>query len=352
MKRNERLALSSFSMASITSGNIAPTRQRTSCHRPGFGGNARPVYLRALTLSDTPGVDGEGGYFLLEDLHQLVKPIAAHNQVSGRDLPITARKQRPARPRLAPDPQQSALPPSRAIYRSAYSSPLRGPPGFPSKIKTSDLTGWSSSLGDNRIRSRQIQVSHALQDTWKILKAANRSNVHISMLYLGTGSTVSTQNPNHQDEVKVFQQICGAENICVYKGHLVHREQFQFVSRRHFAFLFSVTIHVNGLVAARISWCCEHKYPVGFQLGKRSCFRLMGIRGGIPCHRCLKAWPYQGHGSKQKADVTQPGRETDFNDQDERSQQGKEYSVFLINMTRNVLKQLGALSRKVTRAVG
>ncbi|KAL0192742.1 hypothetical protein M9458_011038, partial [Cirrhinus mrigala] len=33
--------------------------------------------------------------------------------------------------------------------------------------------------------------------------------------------------------------------------------QFQFTSQRHLGFPFSATIFVNGIMAARISSCCE-----------------------------------------------------------------------------------------------
>lgn len=38
-------------------------------------------------------------------------------------------------------------------------------------------------------------------------------------------------------------------------------------------------------MAARISSCCEYRYAPGFQQGRKSCFRLSWLTGGIPCHR-------------------------------------------------------------------
>lgn len=150
------------------------------------------------------------------------------------------------------------------------------------------------------------------------------------MTYLGQGRPGATQ-----DEMKVLQQICGGENICVFKGSvypggnnyrrhrtlrhhgsgnpiiqavlkhgfpdqwetsvvgpLVNLEsllfsagQFQFTSQRHLGYPFSATFYVNGIMACRISSCCEYRYSPGFQQGRKSCFRLTRLSGGKPCFK-------------------------------------------------------------------
>lgn len=62
-------------------------------------------------------------------------------------------------------------------------------------------------------------------------------------------------------------------------------EQFQFVSRRHRGFPFSITLYLNGIMVARFSSCCEYRYAPGFQQGRKSSFRLIWLAGGIPCNR-------------------------------------------------------------------
>lgn len=62
-------------------------------------------------------------------------------------------------------------------------------------------------------------------------------------------------------------------------------ERFQFVSQRHRGYPFSATFYVNGIMVARISSCCEYRYAPGFQQGRKSCFRLTWLAGGIPCYR-------------------------------------------------------------------
>ncbi|XP_077378136.1 uncharacterized protein LOC144019152 [Festucalex cinctus] len=63
-------------------------------------------------------------------------------------------------------------------------------------------------------------------------------------------------------------------------------EQFSFISQRHRGFPFSASLYANGIKVARISSCCEYRYAPGFQQGKKSCFRLSWLAGGMPCYRC------------------------------------------------------------------
>ncbi|KAM8934306.1 uncharacterized protein RCH25_004756 [Pelodytes ibericus] len=112
-------------------------------------------------------------------------------------------------------------------------------------------------------------------------------NVHITMQYIGTGFPVTNEIINPKDELAMLQQICGGENICIYKGYLSPGETFQFVSKRHYGFPFSASVYINGLISARISACCEYRYHVGFQQGRRGCFRIIHLAGGRPCYRCI-----------------------------------------------------------------
>ncbi|KAF7644456.1 hypothetical protein LDENG_00221690 [Lucifuga dentata] len=105
------------------------------------------------------------------------------------------------------------------------------------------------------------------------------------MTYLGQGHAGSGLRST-QDDLKVLQQVNGGENICVFKGLVTPGDQFQFVSQRHRGFPFSASMYVNGIMAARISSCCEYRYAPGFQQGKKSCFRLAWLSGGVPCYRC------------------------------------------------------------------
>ncbi|XP_066510980.1 uncharacterized protein [Hoplias malabaricus] len=122
------------------------------------------------------------------------------------------------------------------------------------------------------------------QNYLKEQKESRRSNVTVTMTYLGQGKPGVTP-----DEMKVLQQICGGENICVFKGSVQAGEQFQFTSQRHLGFPFSATFYVNGLMAGRISTCCEYRYSPGFQQGRKSCFKLTRLNGGKPCYKCVNS---------------------------------------------------------------
>ncbi|KAM3610326.1 uncharacterized protein V6R79_002307 [Siganus canaliculatus] len=123
------------------------------------------------------------------------------------------------------------------------------------------------------------------QSALKAQKEAKKSNVAVTMIYLGQGHRGSRLGST-QDELKVLQQVNGGQNICVFKGLVTAGEQFQFVSQRHKGYPFSATLYVNGIMVARISSCCEYRYAPGFQQGRKSCFRLTWLAGGLPCHRC------------------------------------------------------------------
>ncbi|CAB1320138.1 unnamed protein product, partial [Coregonus sp. 'balchen'] len=143
--------------------------------------------------------------------------------------------------------------------------------------------GSFSSIGSQRTAA----YNNNKQSNLKALKEAKRSNVTVTMTYLGSlGHPGSGSAGTQQDELKVLQQICGGENICVFKGLVRPGEQFQWVSQRHWGYPFSGTMYVNRLIAARISSCCEYRYAPGFQQGKKSCFRLTWLAGGMPCYTC------------------------------------------------------------------
>ncbi|KAL6114797.1 uncharacterized protein ACO6RY_05476 [Pungitius sinensis] len=124
------------------------------------------------------------------------------------------------------------------------------------------------------------------QSDLKAQREAKKSNVTVTMTYLGRGRRGPGPATSPRDELRVLQQVNGGENICVFKGSVTPGEQFQFVSQRHRGFPFSATLHVNGVAAARISSCCEYRYAPGSQQGRRGCFRLAWLAGGIPCYRC------------------------------------------------------------------
>ncbi|XP_067846948.1 glutamate-rich protein 3 [Heptranchias perlo] len=143
-------------------------------------------------------------------------------------------------------------------------------------------------------RSRRLQPATAPNGLANLSAKSHRAAGHISvlitMVYRGKRLHLSYDQAEARDEVKVHQQHCGGENLCVYKGKLLEAEKFQFVSRRHPGFPFSLTFFLNGIQIDRLSSCCEYKHRKGSRLGgKHAYFSFLGVDGASPCYRCIIA---------------------------------------------------------------
>lgn len=63
-------------------------------------------------------------------------------------------------------------------------------------------------------------------------------------------------------------------------------ETFQFISRRHYGFPFSLTFYLNGIQVDRLSSCCEYKHRKGTRLGgKHGYFGFINVERSSPCYR-------------------------------------------------------------------
>ncbi|NXH95078.1 ERIC3 protein, partial [Pachycephala philippinensis] len=114
------------------------------------------------------------------------------------------------------------------------------------------------------------------------------SNALVTMVYLGKSKNVCLSY--YKEEIRVYQQHCGTENICVYKGKLMEGDTFQFISKRHQGFPFSLTFYLNGMQIDRLSCCCEYKHQRRSRLrGRHSYFRVLNVEGAFPCYRCIIA---------------------------------------------------------------
>ncbi|NWI63535.1 ERIC3 protein, partial [Todus mexicanus] len=129
-----------------------------------------------------------------------------------------------------------------------------------------------------------------LQNSGGFPKPSLRSNAFVTMVFLGKSVHLSHDDADYRDDIKVFQQHCGGENLCVYKGKLMEGETFQFVSRRHHGFPFSLTFFLNGIQVDRLSCCCEYKHQKRSRLGgRRGYFGFLNVEGASPCYRCIIA---------------------------------------------------------------
>ncbi|NWT17458.1 ERIC3 protein, partial [Vireo altiloquus] len=134
-----------------------------------------------------------------------------------------------------------------------------------------------------------ISVHFLLQNSRGFPKSPLCSNALVTMMYLGKSKNVCLSY--YKEEIRVDQQHCGSENICVYKGELMEGDTFQFISKRHQGFPFSLTFYLNGMQIERLSCCCEYKHQrrARLQRGRRSYFRVVYVEGAFPCYKCLIA---------------------------------------------------------------
>ncbi|XP_026708474.1 glutamate-rich protein 3-like [Athene cunicularia] len=113
-----------------------------------------------------------------------------------------------------------------------------------------------------------------------------RSGPCITMAFLGRNLHLFGKDADNRSEIRVYQQHCGGENLCVYKGNLLEGETFQFISRRHKGFPFSLTFILNGLPVDRLSCCCEYRHRRPSTVGGRhGYFRFVSVEGASPCYR-------------------------------------------------------------------
>ncbi|EFB29958.1 hypothetical protein PANDA_005095, partial [Ailuropoda melanoleuca] len=172
-----------------------------------------------------------------------------------------------------------------------YMMPIPPPPTPPSGriARENRLESW------RRRRFRPTTAPNGLdplftRDSRKIHKTPPHSNAAITMIYLGKTVHLSHDHPDFRDEIKVYQQHCGGENLCVYKGKLLEKETFQFISKRHHGFPFSLTFFLNGMQVNRLSSCCEYKHRKGSRLGgKRGYFGFVCVERSSPCYKCIIA---------------------------------------------------------------
>ncbi|KFO78098.1 Uncharacterized protein C1orf173, partial [Cuculus canorus] len=146
------------------------------------------------------------------------------------------------------------------------------------------------------LRGRRFHPTTAPNDTKQLLtknsggfcKPSLQSNAIVTMMFLGKGLRLSPDHTDHRHEIKVYQQHCGGQNLCVYKGKLLQGETFQFISERHHGFPVGLSFFLNGILVDRMSCCCEYKHHKRSRLGGRhGYFILLKVEGASPCYRCI-----------------------------------------------------------------
>ncbi|NXT28695.1 ERIC3 protein, partial [Syrrhaptes paradoxus] len=149
---------------------------------------------------------------------------------------------------------------------------------------------FRSTTAPNGAEQLLLFVYFLLQNSGGFPRPSLRSNALVTMVFLGKSVHLSHDDADYRDEIKVYQQHCGGENLCVYKGRLLEGETFQFVSKRHRGFPFSLTFFLNGIQVDRLSCCCEYKHQKRSRLGGRHrYFGFLSVEGASPCYRCIIA---------------------------------------------------------------
>ncbi|XP_023195530.1 glutamate-rich protein 3 [Xiphophorus maculatus] len=156
------------------------------------------------------------------------------------------------------------------------------PPETPPKVTP------SSTIRSRRLRP-STSSSGVEEPPW-LRTSVHQSRVRVTMVYFGKLVHLSDHPSILRDEIKVLQQHCGGENLCVYQGKLCEGDVFQFLSRRHKGFSFSLTFYQNGLLVERLSSCCEYKHSKGSRIGGRhGLFGFCSMEGASPCYKCILA---------------------------------------------------------------
>ncbi|KAL4608261.1 glutamate-rich protein 3 isoform X1 [Arapaima gigas] len=125
----------------------------------------------------------------------------------------------------------------------------------------------------------------------KVHEAPVQSNVLIKMIFCQNSVSHSPNNIDLRHEVKVFQQHCEGENICVFKGKLRQGDFFQFISRRSRGFPFGLTFYLNGLQVEQLNSCCEFRHQKASEIkGRDRHFSFVSMVRASPCYKCVLAF--------------------------------------------------------------
>ncbi|XP_027998238.2 glutamate-rich protein 3 [Eptesicus fuscus] len=203
---------------------------------------------------------------------------------------------------------------------NSYMMPVPPPPPSPN----GKITRENRSETWRRRRFRPTTVPNGLEpvltrDSRRINKTPLHSNAVITMIYLGKTAHLCYDYPDFRDEIKVYQQHCGGENLCVYRGKLLEKETFQFISKRHHGFPFSLTFFLNGMQVNRLSSCCEYKHRKGSRLGgKGSYFGFVCVERSSPCYKCIIAM-----GLDKKPTSPKPRKQKSLEKREEPKGEGK-----------------------------
>uniref|UniRef100_A0A3Q1BV92 DUF4590 domain-containing protein n=2 Tax=Amphiprion ocellaris TaxID=80972 RepID=A0A3Q1BV92_AMPOC len=258
-------------------GEHSESSESPSSSRPNTapGKMQRPVRLKPIhSNSTTASIRRSSPYTLLESSHD-----------NNHSLNCTMDKE--SRRRFTTAEASHGISPYCLPVINNFVTPV--PPTTKRKERGVKVSR-SSTIRGRRLRPTTASSGDVTEDPPLLRSSVHQSRVVVNMVYFGKSVHLSHEMTDMRDEVKVFQQHCGGENLCVFKGKLLEGETFQFISRRHRGFPFSLTFFLNGLQVERLSSCCEFKHRKGSRLGGRhGHFGFSGVEGASPCYKCIIA---------------------------------------------------------------
>ncbi|XP_048717417.2 glutamate-rich protein 3 isoform X5 [Caretta caretta] len=265
----------------LVDGEQSSPSQSSSSPRPNTapGNMQRPVRLQPLpgypTAGSTPKTSSRSKQKLLELEHD-------HQFPNGGDKSMMKF--------MNSGDYSAGLSPYQLPIINNYMIPVPPPPQKGDK----NIKGVRHGTSRGR-RFRPTTAPNGLEqlltkDSGKFQKPSLHSNASVTMIYFGKSVHLSHDDTDYRDEIKVYQQHCGGENLCVYKGKLLEGETFHFTSKRHHGFPFSLTLFLNGIQMDRLSSCCEYKHRKSARLGgKHGYFGFVNVDRASPCYRCIIA---------------------------------------------------------------
>ncbi|XP_069006396.1 glutamate-rich protein 3 isoform X2 [Embiotoca jacksoni] len=256
-------------------GEHSESSESPSSSRPNTapGKMQRPVRLKPINGNNaTASVRRSSPYRTLESSHE-------------NDQLFNCPMDKEFRRRLTTTEASNGISPYCLPVINNFVTPV--PPATRRKERGAKVTASSTVRGR---RLRPTTASSGADDPPLLRSSVHQSRVCVNVVYFGKAVHLSHDLTDMRDEVKVFQQHCGGENLCVYKGKLREGETFQFISRRHRGFPFSLTFFLNGLQVERLSSCCEFKHRKGSRLGGRhGHFGFSSVEAASPCYKCIIA---------------------------------------------------------------
>lgn len=169
--------------------------------------------------------------------------------------------------------------------------------------------------GSKRLSSRKRLTK--LNRGYALLPKPEPTPVMVTMYYYGKSINIpfDTQVFEYRDEISIYQQHCGGENLLVYSGLHQAGDKFEFRSKRHKEFPFSLTIYINSTYDSRISTCCEYKHQLNVRIGgKGGRFAITNVTGSEPCIKCILEKSEKDSKQRREREAKQKENQTKVDD--------------------------------------